>query len=313
MRLIKCSKTDEEFTSEAEAVRFFRQTLWEKGGRFGFGYGNQIGPTSEALSEGETVLFQYDGKIRFFAKTISGRLDGPEGEHFFLVDLDSLCEIEEPISNRELEQRLRQDAGLECTLGGQAWTKIPSNDLTEAVVRSLEVKRVENPHATSWKKHLPKEAETFVQATDVIAGKSEGPAFQRDILKRRAIEEYAMSLAFEYYQERFGTGSGTVTDVSKFSPFDLLCVDSDGCETRVEVKGTTGKGEQVILTRNEVENARNYPAVDLFIVCNILLVEEDGVYKPTGGDVRVARRWSPSDDNLEALSYCYRVPEDIIL
>lgn len=311
MRLVKCSKKDGEFRSEEDAVRFFRQTLWERAGRFDFGYGYQIGPTSESLSEGETVLFQYDGQIRFVAKAISGRLNGTDDQHYFLVDLDSLCEIEEPISYRELEQRLRQQAGFKTTLGGQAWTKIPSNDQTEAVVRSLKVRRLRSPNATGWKQDLSEETLAFIEATEAIAGKSVGQGFQSDIVKRRMIEEYAMSLAFKYYQEKVGTDPDAVIDVSKNSPFDLLCLDSEGGETRVEVKGTTGSGAQVILTRNEVENARSFSEVDLFIVCNIRLIEEDGQYKPTGGDVRVAHRWIPSDDCLQALSYSYKIPDDL--
>lgn len=312
MRLVKCSREDEEFTSEEDALHFFRQALWDKGGRFGFGYGNQIGPTPESLSAGETVLFQYEGKIRFVAKAISGRLDGTEGEHYFLVELNSLYETEW-IPYTELERRFRLEAGLQKALGGQAWTKIPSNDLTEAVVRSLIVRKVENPNSSPGKVKQNEEGEFFLNATDAISGRQVGQGFQKDLLKRQIVEQYAMQRAIEFYGDKLGADSGTVSDVSKDNPFDLLCLDSRDGETRVEVKGTTGSGEQIFLTRNEVENAKNYREVDLFIVCNIELIEENGELIATGGDVRVAHQWRPSDECLETLSYRYKVPGDLFL
>jgi len=62
-----------------------------------------------------------------------------------------------------------------------------------------------------------------------------------------------------------------IQDVSCSKPFDLLCTKGDA-ELHVEVKGTTGAGEAIFLTFNEVEHAcANSDRMALFILHSIEL------------------------------------------
>jgi hypothetical protein len=75
----------------------------------------------------------------------------------------------------------------------------------------------------------------------------------------------------------FAALGATVEDVSRTECYDLRCFDSDGVEFHVEVKGTTGLGEAILLTRNEVVHAEKmHPRVALFVVSQIELSSSEG-------------------------------------
>ena len=63
-----------------------------------------------------------------------------------------------------------------------------------------------------------------------------------------------MSLATLYFQKQWES----VADVSARASFDLLCTGPQG-ELHVEVKGTTGEGRSVILTRGEANDSNTIP------------------------------------------------------
>ncbi len=144
-----------------------------------------------------------------------------------------------------------------------------------------------------------------LDTTEIASGKRPvGQGFAKDAKRRQATEDRAMKVAIEQYQNE----GWAVEDVSSGSPFDLFC-KNDGTELHVEVKGTTGDGKSVFLTRNEVDHAHSYPNVHLFIVSNIVLEETDGEWAGSEGDVRIIPSWEPASDDLSALSYEYSVPE----
>ena len=73
---------------------------------------------------------------------------------------------------------------------------------------------------------------------------------------------------------------------------------------------TTGGGEQVNVTRGEVEHARGHQdQMVLFILHDIQI--EDGPDGPvaSGGNQKVLWKWSPSEQNLLPLSYQCTVAE----
>lgn len=77
---------------------------------------------------------------------------------------------------------------------------------------------------------------------------------------------------------------------------------------RVEVKGTTSSGNEVILTPGEVGHARTqYPNVGLFVVANIVLSGEN---KPSGGDGRFVTPWKVEDASLRPLGFSHVVPTE---
>jgi hypothetical protein len=76
------------------------------------------------------------------------------------------------------------------------------------------------------------------------------------------------------------------------------------------VKGTTSAGERVLLTRNEVAQARaEYPNTALFVLADVAVVKEaDGRPLARGGRPVVLEPWMPGDGDLEAIAFEYKVP-----
>jgi predicted RNA-binding protein with PUA-like domain len=121
---------------------------------------------------------------------------------------------------------------------------------------------------------------------------------------RRAIELHAMQAAIEQY-----TGQDwSVEDVSAFCSYDLHC-ERDDRVLHVEVKGTTSTGERVLLTRNEVAQAKaEYPSTALFVLADVTVKEADDRPSAHGGRVVVLEPWMPRDEDLEPIAYEYTVP-----
>ncbi|MFM7163604.1 MAG: DUF3883 domain-containing protein [Planctomycetaceae bacterium] len=137
-----------------------------------------------------------------------------------------------------------------------------------------------------------------------VAGVSSGgQGFVVSHAVRKVIEEYAVAWAVRYYE-----GQGwTVHDVGATESFDLQCTRGGMAERHVEVKGTTGLGETVILTRNEVLHANEWhPNVDLFIVTEISIDgRESDEPEASGGRALVYKNWQPAQESLTAVSYEY--------
>lgn len=144
-----------------------------------------------------------------------------------------------------------------------------------------------------------------VERLDEIAGRGKGrQGYATAVPVRRAVEGRAMELARATYAAEWD-----IEDVSAWAPFDLRCVRPGYPERHVEVKGTTGKGQTILLTRNEVEHARGAIETDLVIVTGIKLQRSDeGVVKATGGTVRVIASWHPEASAMNALAFEYSVP-----
>jgi|GEM_PF-4042846 len=127
--------------------------------------------------------------------------------------------------------------------------------------------------------------------------------------ERRAVERHAMEMATAHYEARWDS----VRDVGATESYDLVCRRGMS-ELRVEVKGTTGSGDTVLLTRNEVGHARKqHPNVALFVVSGIRL-EGRGTDQPVamGGTVRVISPWNVDDarGRLEAETYRLTLPPE---
>jgi hypothetical protein len=119
--------------------------------------------------------------------------------------------------------------------------------------------------------------------------------------ERRAVERRAVTVAVEHFENE----GWSVRDVGNTESFDLVC-EKDGVELHVEVKGTTGAGERIILPRNEVLHARRYPHVALAVVSEVRLVK--GVPPVAeAGALRVRAPWTIDDGDLEPLAFYYSV------
>jgi len=131
--------------------------------------------------------------------------------------------------------------------------------------------------------------------------------FIRDTKKKELIESHAMKEAYEYYSDL----GYEVQDCSGLRNlgYDYRC--TKGKEViESEVKGTTTNGDSVLLTRNEVDNAKttNHRA-DLFIVYAQDIVVVEGEYKVLSSKTNLIENWLPKDQDLEALSFSYVVKE----
>lgn len=124
--------------------------------------------------------------------------------------------------------------------------------------------------------------------------------------QRRAIELRAMVVARSFLEAEWDS----ITDVSGTESFDLLC-EAESAKLYVEVKGTTGAGESVIVTRNEVAHTRlHFPHTALLVVSGIALADDDGLPLASGGSLVVIRPWEIDSARLDAIAYDYCVPSN---
>lgn len=122
-------------------------------------------------------------------------------------------------------------------------------------------------------------------------------------VERRVIEEHAVQIVIGHL-ESLGY---EVEDVGLRESYDLHATKS-GSVVRVEVKGTTSNGSEIVLTRNEVElHKTHHPANALAIVRNISLDRNDGA-PPTAndGELILEMPWNVDDNRLAPIAYRYR-------
>lgn len=139
----------------------------------------------------------------------------------------------------------------------------------------------------------------------VAGGKGQG--FRTSLQARRAVELHAMATV----RVALESEGWSVTDMSLSESYDLLGKrDVELCH--VEVKGTVGSGERVIVTRAEVAFARRNPGtMRLAVVSEIMLVPGGAkALVAEGGRLRMIAPWMPEDMDLEAISFFCAVPID---
>lgn len=141
------------------------------------------------------------------------------------------------------------------------------------------------------------------QAAGRTARRVRGQGFQLDQAAKVAVEVHAMNAAADFYSQLW-----TVEDVHGTESYDLVCRNRDE-EIRVEVKGTTTNGTDVILTPSEVRHAREYSRTVLFILSNIELDRaEDGMVVATRGVRHVVDPWNIDEGELTPIGYRYQPP-----
>jgi hypothetical protein len=99
-------------------------------------------------------------------------------------------------------------------------------------------------------------------------------------------------------------------DETEGTPYDLRCT-KDGEVRHVEVKGTTGSGETVLVSANERRHAESPNAGGasfMFVVEKIGLRTEDGEVKAVGGGVRYDGPFVIDDAFFRPTQYRYTVP-----
>lgn len=137
---------------------------------------------------------------------------------------------------------------------------------------------------------------------DPVPGKGQG--FGLSAAQRRAVELRAMELARKLYED----DGWAIIDTSSHSPYDFFATKNS--ERRyIEVKGTTGKGGSVVLTRGEVLHARKKAKQSaLIVVTEIILENIKGNWEGKSGMIsHHSDPWKIDSSSLEATQYRYQI------
>lgn len=148
---------------------------------------------------------------------------------------------------------------------------------------------------------------TLLEATSLVLSVSDESRMEGTRLSyegRKTVELHAMGIAKRLYKK----DGWNVVDTSNSRPYDLH-VSKDGEERYVEVKGTTGGAESIILTRNEVDHVRKHPNESALVVVSEIKLDPSGEkWIASGGKVSTHEtRWAIDESQLEATQYKYRI------
>ncbi|WP_370105372.1 MrcB family domain-containing protein [Streptacidiphilus sp. BW17] len=131
---------------------------------------------------------------------------------------------------------------------------------------------------------------------------TKGQGFALTAEQRRAIERHSVRRAIDYFEQ----DGWTVEDVGATRSYDLVA-RRDAERLHIEVKGTTSRGAEVVLTRSEVQAQRDLmPANALVVVHSILLDNATTPPSASGGMLHCIAPWVVDDADLTAISYFYR-------
>lgn len=134
-----------------------------------------------------------------------------------------------------------------------------------------------------------------------------GQGYQQSQAVRRAVELYAMRRAIDHFESQ----GWSVRDVSLTESCDLVCERERDNQVRyVEVKGTQGVGQQILLTSAEVAFARSHKEQMILVIVSKIRVSEaeDDAVCVDGGHLRTLHEWSPLSEDLSAISYNCAIP-----
>lgn len=142
---------------------------------------------------------------------------------------------------------------------------------------------------------------TEAELTNDAKGSGRGQGFARDSKIKIAREKYAVDIAIAHFEN---LGWSVDPSPQKNKPYDLLCKHA-GSVLNVEVKGTGGTGDKVIITRGEANHAlRNPEKAVLFVVSDIEIHHgSDGNPTPSGGAWRKLDPWNLDETDLNPISY----------
>src|ERR1035441_4397978 len=144
--------------------------------------------------------------------------------------------------------------------------------------------------------------ERIAEMAEKDKAESSGQGFHVTAELRKRIESLAVKRATEYFQSR----GFSVKNVGTTRSYDLECQKGKRM-LRVEVKGTQTDGTSVILTPNEVLNAKRFPTA-LFLLHSIQCRKIGRSAVPTGGESFVLNRWQvEAHGQLKPLSYTYEI------
>jgi len=128
-------------------------------------------------------------------------------------------------------------------------------------------------------------------------------AFGLNSAEKKAVELHAVEAAIKFLEEK---GYSEIQDVGSIYSYDLYAIGPEG-RLHVEVKGTTGKGQKVILTRNEVTFQKSCFPENALVIVSDIKISYEGELGTTGGKIDFISPWAIEDANLEPISFEYSV------
>lgn len=134
----------------------------------------------------------------------------------------------------------------------------------------------------------------------IKAGGNDGQGFNLSAEQRKAIEDYSMEKAVEYFKSQ---DYEFIADRSKKYSFDLE-FKKLGMTYFVEVKRTQSKGDKVIVTRSEVEHTKAHCDISILYVLHSIIIYD---LPPSGGVQPIKNPWIIDDENLQVIIYYYTV------
>ncbi len=121
--------------------------------------------------------------------------------------------------------------------------------------------------------------------------------------ERKAVEQRAM----EVTRLHLSSSWTTIIDVSATESCDFICFSKER-KLFVEVKGTTGLGDSVTITRNELALARaQFPNTLLAVVSEIELYRVTDPPTASGGNLTLLSPWVIQQEDLEPLAFDFNV------
>lgn len=162
----------------------------------------------------------------------------------------------------------------------------------DAFINLLMTPQAQNPEVEPG-------AEPLVQQVDVRQARGAGRV--NDPVRRKATERYAVERALAYLAH---LGYTHLRELG--APYDLEG-ELHGVTVHVEVKGTSGAGGVVELTRNEVSHHRQRAGGMLIVVHDI--VYNGQTQTCSGGYLRAYHQWQPLAEHLTPTRFEYAVPQ----
>ena len=133
------------------------------------------------------------------------------------------------------------------------------------------------------------------------------PRMKRRRLRLTAAQNKAIDQrAVEVTRAHFDGLNYETEDVGSTESYDIKAT-KDGQTIKIEVKGTTSDGSDVVLTLNEVElHETEHPSNAFAIVRHITLDRNGHQPTATGGELVLEMPWKLDPDRLRPIAYRYR-------
>lgn len=193
--------------------------------------------------------------------------------NYVFIEWDTLVMPEDGIPHAELVARL--PAGGEWRPQGSGWVLPP------ALSADLE---------QLWAEHLGQPAPVPPRTTP-------RQGWRLDPVRRKKVEDAAQDRLMEHYRAE----GWQVQDVRFGNPYDAVATNG-GTVLFLEAKGTETAGASVIVSRHEVDWARDHPGECVIGILSDITFLPSGDVDPTSGVFRVLE-WNPDGGSLDPRLY----------